>query len=177
MGDFVKGPIPTDLPDGIASGLRLHRRIDTLAHSSAHTRRSRQRLDPKFSHGRGIIVDIFYDHFLASSWADYCAQSLEGYAEDVYRLLERHYAQLPEEMQLVARRMIADNWLVSYRDREVVGRALRRISARLKRPLALEEGVADLQAHDSLLREDFKGFMSEAIDFADRELAICGQTP
>lgn len=177
MGDFVKGPIPQDIPAGIARGLRLHRRIDTLAHSSVYTRRSRQRLDPRFRHGRGILVDIFYDHFLASSWADYCAQPLEGYAEDVYRLLERHHAQLPDEMQEVAVRMMTHNWLVSYRHREVVGKALQRISGRLKRPLALEESVADLRAHESLLREDFRNFMTEALVFVDREFAIYGLTP
>lgn len=174
MGDFVKGPLATELPDGIARGLRLHRRIDTLAHSSADTRRSRQRLDPGFSHGRGIIVDIFYDHFLASSWQDYSSISLERYAEDVYRLLEEHHGQLSPSLQQVARRMISHNWLVSYRQQEVVGKALQRIAERLSRPLPLAEGLEDLRRHEALFRQDFQGFMTEAAALAVREFAVDG---
>jgi len=174
MGDFVKGPIPSDIPDGIAQGLLLHRRIDTLAHSSAHTRQSRQRLNPKFSHGRGIIVDIFYDHFLASSWPDYSDQPLESYAADVYQLLRTHHTQLPNEMQEVARRMITHNWLVSYRQQEVVGKALQRIADRLSRPLPLAAAFIDLQEHEALFRQDFTGFMTEATAFVGREFAVDG---
>ena len=174
MGDFVKGPIAPETPAGIAQGLRLHRRIDTLAHSSDHTRRSRQRLGPRFRHGRGIIVDIFYDHFLASSWQDFSNLPLESYAAHVYQLLQERHAQLPPGLQEVARRMTVHNWLVSYRQQEVVGKALQRISGRLKRPLPLAEGLGDLQRHEALFRQDFQGFMTEATALAVREFAVDG---
>ena len=169
MGDFVKGPIPADLPAGLARGLLLHRRIDSLAQNSPHTRQSRQRLQPKFGHGRGIIIDIFYDHFLASGWAEYSATPLAEFAAGIYRLLHANHERLPSGLQHVARRMSEHNWLVSYQHREVVGRALERIAQRLSRPLPLHEAVADLVAHDDLLREDFRGFMAEAVDFAMRQ--------
>ena len=94
MGDFVKGPIPAGYPEKIALGLHLHRRIDSLAQRNPHIRQSRQRLHPKFGHGRGIIVDIFYDHFLANSWSNYSPESLEVYASRVYRLLQENHSQL-----------------------------------------------------------------------------------
>ena len=172
MGDFVKGPIPADYPERLALGLHLHRRIDSLAQNSPHTRLSRQRLHPKFGHGRGIIVDIFYDHFLASSWTDYSSEPLANYADKVYQLLQQRYAELPEELQRVAARMIEHNWLVSYQHRWVVGRALKKIAQRLSRPLPLAEGIDDLAAHDAKFRQDFKGFMIEATDFVKEEFDI-----
>ncbi len=172
MGDFVKGPIPRDYPEKLALGLLLHRRIDSLAQNSLHTRRSRQRLHPRFGHGRGIIIDIFYDHFLASAWADHSSEPLESYAEKVYQLLQRQHKRLPAGLQHVAPRMIEYNWLVSYQHRTVVGKALQRISQRLSRPLPLAEGVDDLIAHEVLLRQDFKGFMIEATDFVKQEFGI-----
>lgn len=172
MGDFVKGPIPADYPEKLALGLHLHRRIDSLAQNSPFTRQSRQRLDPKFGHGRGIIVDIFYDHFLASSWSDFSTEPLESYADKVYRLLQEKHAQLPAGLQQVAPRMIEHNWLVSYQHHWVVGRALKRIAQRLSRPLPLGEGVDDLAAHYALFLLDFKGFMNEAADFVKEEFDI-----
>lgn len=172
MGDFVKGPIPTDYPEKLALGLHLHRRIDSLAQNSPHTRLSRQRLHPKFGHGRGIIVDIFYDHFLASNWADYSSVELVNYADKVYCLLQEKHAQLPTGLQRVAPRMIEHNWLVSYQDRMVVGKALHRIAQRLSRPLPLAEGINDLAAHDTSFRQDFKGFITEATEFVKKEFDI-----
>ena len=128
MGDFVKGPIPEHYPQGIVEGLRLHRRIDSFSHSNPHTRKSRNRLDGKYGHGRGIIVDIFYDHFLASSWSEYSPEPLEVFAENVYRLLQTNEQLLPDDLKQVARLMIEQNWLVSYRHFDVVGKALQRIS-------------------------------------------------
>jgi acyl carrier protein phosphodiesterase len=172
MGDFVKGPLPADYPEKITLGLQLHRRIDSLAQISSHTRQSRQRLGPQFGHGRGIIVDIFYDHFLAANWSDYSTEPLESYADRVYRLLQEHHTQLPTGLQQVALRMIEYNWLVSYRQRQVVGRALDRIAQRLSRPLPLAEGVNDLAAHEALFLHDFRGFMTEATEFVRDEFGI-----
>lgn len=172
MGDFVKGPIPADYPARLALGLLLHRRIDSLAQNSPHTRLSRQRLHPKFGHGRGIIVDIFYDHFLASNWADYCSEPLENYTAKFYELLQENHNRLPTGLQQIVPRMIKHNWLVSYQHRAVVGRALQRISQRLSRPLPLAEGVAELAVHEALFRQDFIGFMTEAAAFVNQEFGI-----
>ena len=172
MGDFVKGRIPADYPEKTALGLHLHRRIDSLAQNSPHTRRSRQRLDPKFGHGRGIIVDIFYDHFLAANWRDYSPVPLESYAADFYTLLQSSHQQLPRGLKQIAPRMIEYNWLVSYQHREVVGKALHRIAQRLSRPLPLAEGVDDLGAHEISLIQDFSGFMNEAKIFVQEEFGI-----
>jgi acyl carrier protein phosphodiesterase len=172
MGDFVKGNIPADYPERLALGLRLHRRIDSLSQNSPHTRRSRQRLDPKFGHGRGIIIDIFYDHFLASTWADHSPEPLESYAANVYRMLQKNHLQLPPALQQIAPRMIEHNWLVSYQQQKVVGKALEKISRRLSRPLPLAQGIDDLVAHEESLRQDFSDFMTEAIEFVRQEFAI-----
>ncbi|TNF48444.1 MAG: DUF479 domain-containing protein [Deltaproteobacteria bacterium] len=172
MGDFVKGRIPEDYPEKIALGLHLHRRIDSLAQNSPHTRRSRQRLNPKFGHGRGIIVDIFYDHFLAANWRDYSPVPLESYAADFYTLLQSSHQLLPEGLKQITPRMIEYNWLVSYQHRKVVGKALQRIAQRLSRPLPLAEGVDDLVAHEDSLLEDFAGFLNEATLFVQEDFDI-----
>ena len=172
MGDFVKGTIPDRYPEQLARGLQLHRRIDSLAQNSPHTRQSRQRLHPKFGHGRGIIVDIFYDHFLASAWSDYSPVPLGDYAAAVYRLLQDNHSQLPAGLQRITPHMIEHNWLLSYQHRAVVGRALHRIAQRLSRPLPLAEGVDDLARHEASLRQDFAAFMSEAADFVKQQFDI-----
>jgi acyl carrier protein phosphodiesterase len=162
MGDFVKGPLDRRYPPGILAGLRLHRRIDVLAAVSPHCRASRQRLQPRFGHTRAVLVDIFYDHFLASLWQEFHPQRLEDYAAATYRLLAAHRDLLPPGLARIAPRMAELDWLTSYRERASVDIALTRIAARLSRPTALGEGGSELDRCGADLLGDFRGFMAEA---------------
>ena len=169
MGDFVKGPIPDDLPRGIAQGLHLHRRIDTFSHTNLHTRRSRNRLDPKYGHGRGIIVDIFYDHFLASEWSNYSDVPLDEFAEKIYSILEERQATFPPRMQRSMSYMVSSRLLQSYRDIDGVRRALAGIETRLRRPSRLAESVRELELNHAAMREDFRAYLPELVAFVARQ--------
>ena len=161
MGDFVKGPLEARYPPGIIAGLRLHRRIDTLAAVSPHCRASRQRLQPRFGHTRAVLVDIFYDHFLAAHWHEFHPQPLAAFAADVYRLLATYSDLLPPGLARIAPRMAEHDWLTSYRERPVVDIALARIANRLSRPTALWDGGSELERCGEELLKDFRGFMAE----------------
>ena len=168
MGDFVKGPLDTRHPPGIVAGLRLHRRIDSLAAISPHCRASRQRLHPRFGHTRAVLVDIFYDHFLAAHWHEFHPQPLATFAADIYRLLATYSDLLPPGLAHIAPRMAEHDWLTSYRERSVVNIALQRISMRLSRPTALGDGGSELERCGEELLRDFRGFIAEAGAMAAR---------
>jgi acyl carrier protein phosphodiesterase len=163
MGDFVKGALDDRYPPGIVAGLRLHRTIDSLAASSPFCRASRRRLHPRFGHTRAVLVDIFYDHFLARCWSEYHPQPLRGFAADVYHLLRENQPRLPAGLARIAPRMIEHDWLTSYRERRTVGIALDRIATRLSRPTLLGEGGGELDRCGEELLADFRGFMSEIL--------------
>ena len=69
LGDFVKGAPDPELPPSVRRGILMHRRID--AHTDAHPvhRTSRRRFAGPRRRFAGIIVDVAYDHFLASAWS------------------------------------------------------------------------------------------------------------
>lgn len=164
MGDFVKGPLDA-FPPGLREGIRRHRRLDRFAQGNEDFRRSKRRLDEAYGLCRGILVDVFYDHFLARRWRDYSPQSLEAFASSVYRLLETDAPRLPPGLREVAPRMIAGNWLVSYRDPQSVGLALERLSRRLTRPNPLADGLKALRSDYQGLEEDFRRFLPAASRF------------
>lgn len=166
MGDFVKGRLDDTFSVEIRHGIELHRRVDAFAHDNVHYRRSKNRLDASYGYFRGVMIDIFYDHFLAKNWQRYHSVTLEAFADRIYRLLEAHFEQLPPGLQQVAPRMIEYNWLVSYRDIETIGLVLQRISTRLRRPNPLGGGVDELQRHYAGLEADCDLFLDEALAFA-----------
>lgn len=168
MGDFVKGRLDERWPPGITRGIDQHRKIDAFAHTDATFRRSRERIDGRFGYFRGILVDIFYDHLLARGWQRHASVDLETFSARVYRILEENFALLPEGLKKVAPRMIAHDWLGSYRERDTIARVLERISARLSRPNPVAEGMVELERHVAGLEADCDLFLLRAGDYLRR---------
>ncbi len=169
MGDFVKGRLEgLPYPPGIVRGLRQHRLVDAYSAHSPTVRRSKARIDPRFGYFRGVLIDVFYDHFLARNWPRHANGTLEAFAAATYRLLEEHHDLLPEKLRQVAGRMIAHDWLVSYREVEVMERALFRIGQRLRRRNPLAEGYGELLKNYDGLEEDCAAFLAEATEYLEK---------
>ncbi|WP_108651571.1 acyl carrier protein phosphodiesterase [Dongshaea marina] len=161
IGDFVKGDISAlSYGEDIKSGLLLHRAIDSFSDSNKHFLISKHRLDKRFGLFRGIMVDIFYDHFLAKNWNDYSELALEAFTSDLYQTIESKIDILPLRFQQLFPSIKADDWLTSYRELSYIGKVLERFSKhRLKGKHDLSAGIADLQSHYQEIEGDFTAFM------------------
>jgi acyl carrier protein phosphodiesterase len=162
MGDFIKGTVPENFPAELSRHLKLHRHIDSLTQNSEIFQTSRRRLDPRFRYARSILVDVFYDHFLACRWGDYSTQPLENFSQDVYAGLQSCYDFLSPGLQQQLSRMIEYDWLTSYRQPEIVQRVLVRLEERLKHKIPLAAGFSQLEIWHDQLEDDFVAFMVEA---------------
>ena len=165
MGDFVKGPLGDDHPPRLRRGIELHRRIDSFARDQEHFNRSRLRLGPEFGLYRGILVDLYYDHFLAVNWDQWSGEPLTAYLKRVRLLVEVKRSLLPERLQTMVP-LIFEDLLPSYREPAGVGRALERMARRVKRSNPLAGGGAELVRHYAGLQQDFLGFLPAAQAFA-----------
>ncbi len=161
MGDFFKGNAYDGLPDDLVTHLKLHRRLDTFTLSSPPFQSSRRRLNPCFGHGRSILVDVFYDHLLACRWDSYSDMPLPDFAREVYSGLNACHHYLPSRLQEQLPRMVAADWLSSYRHEEVVARVLQRLEQRLRHKIPLAGGYGQLHQHRAGLEEDFSAFMAD----------------
>src|SRR5258708_9145485 len=102
IGDFVKGrSLVATYGDGIAKGIELHRAIDEFTDHHPVVKLSKNRLRPKYRHYSGVIVDIFYDHFLAANWNTYSEEPLDRYAARVYQIVLEHKTILPERLHQI----------------------------------------------------------------------------
>lgn len=167
MGDFFKGSRFGELPDDLVAHLKLHRRLDTFTLNSPPFQASRQRLCPSFGHGRSILVDVFYDHFLACQWESYSFQPLPEFTHGVYCGLRDCHPYLPQRLQEQLPRMIADDWLTSYRQEAVVERVLLRLEQRLGHKIPLARGYEQLRQHRDELQQDFAAFMDATASYVE----------
>lgn len=166
IGDFVKGPLPAGLPPDIAAGVALHRAIDAYADTHSAFRRSRTRVSSERRRVAGIMVDMFYDHFLARHWSVFSDESLEVFAARMYRLMGEHAPLLPPRLAAILPRMRADDWLSAYRSPDAIAAALDRMALRLRRPNPLAGSGVELVAQYAAFEADFFVFIADARAFA-----------
>jgi acyl carrier protein phosphodiesterase len=171
MGDFVKGRVDPTRPAAVQHAIMQHRRIDSFTDAHPLVKRSKRRIRPEFRRYAGILIDVFYDHFLASRWQSYADVSLDEFAAHVYGQVERHLDTLPPRMQSSMRYLLANDLLRSYRTLDGIGQALRGIEGRLRRPSRLGSAVIELENAYPALRDDFHEFFPRLIRFVDDDNA------
>ena len=165
MGDFVKGRLGEEYPPALRRGIMLHRRIDSFADDEPNFRQSRQRLATRYGHYRSVLIDLYYDHFLAAQWHEWSTEPLPRYLKNTRSIIEERLADLPERLQGLLP-YIFDELLPSYREIGGIATALARLSRRARRPNPLAGGEEDLVRHYEELREDFRRFTPHAQEFA-----------
>ena len=162
LADLVKGKQRAEMSAGFLRGVRRHQAIDAFTDFHPIVHQSRARLGGEFRHTTGILVDVFYDHFLALSWERYSAEPLEAFTAKLYADIRTQLAIFPAEAQAGLDRMINEDRLGSYRTIEGITQTLRRVSqrlaARVGRDFGLESGVAELLANFDGLANDFAEF-------------------
>ena len=168
IGDFVRGRNVRDqFKTNMALGIELHREIDEFTDSHPVVMESKNRLRPKYRHYAPVIVDMFYDHFLAANWKNYHHQSLPDFAEYAYSELKKQELILPERVLKMIPYLVKGNWLVSYAQREGIHRALTGMSRRTPYDSKMDEAVFDLEKWYTEFESEFKLFFPELKKMSD----------
>lgn len=176
MGDFVKGRLGDFYPPGITTGIRLHRSIDSFAQHHPAFTRSRLRLAEDLGLYRGIIVDLFYDHFLSSGWDRWHPDPLQRYLERSRRAIEERIEFLPERLRTLLP-VIFEDMIPSYLTTDGVTLALTRMSRRITRVNPLARGGDELIRHYDDLHRDFLEFLPSVKEYASRSLLTAPLPP
>lgn len=165
LADLVRGEERTGMSAGFLRGTRCHKAIDSFTDAHELVRRSRTRLGPEHRRFSGVLIDVFYDYFLATRWGDYSGVSLEVFAADFYLAARNRRMRLPRDAQATLDRIIEHDLLGQYLHVEGVERSLRRLSmylsSRWGRDFALDSSVAVLREQESDLAADFAAFFPQ----------------
>ena len=171
MADSIRGRDYLQFPKRIQKGVLLHRAIDTFTDTHPITRKSSKRLHSRYRHYSMVIVDIYYDHFLARNWDSYSDISLESFTDNFYTLLEENLHLMPETVQQMTPYMITDNWLLSYREVEGIHRVLKGLNRRTGLKSGMDQAVEELEDFYGEFEAEFTAFFDELIIFSRQKLA------
>jgi len=172
MGDYVKGKNYLLFPEQVKKGILIHRDIDSFTDMHEITRRSKLRLSSRYHKYAGIIIDIFYDHFLASMWDSYSTLPLNEFVSRTYDLLKRNYKVLPDSIKRWFPTFLENNWMMAYTTVEGIELVLERMSANTSLPDHSAFAVEVLSDQYSIFMEDFLEFFPLIVEFLEEKYEI-----
>lgn len=169
MGDGIRGKDYKHYHTDIQLGVLLHRSIDSFTDFHPFFRQSKHRLVPKFNHFSGIIVDMFYDHFLAKQWHLYHSDSLHTFVHRFYRTLQNHESELNLKTQHLLPYLIKQNWLERYAQLTDLQQILHQMDSRFSIKSNMSESVEDLYEHYDEFEREFHLFFKDLMVHAEAE--------
>ncbi len=161
IGDFVKGSQLQEYEAEIQKGIKLHRSIDSFTDSHDVVLQSKTRLRPKFGHYAPVIVDVFYDHFLAKNWSDFSNIDLKEFTLRFYKMIANYSSVIPNAVNNMLYYMSRKNWLYNYRSIEGIDRALKGMASRTKFESKMEAAAASLEANYDDFKKEFYQFFPD----------------
>jgi len=169
IADSIRGNKYDHFPERIQKGIYLHLEIDTFTDAHPIPKISSKRLHRNYSHYSRVIVDIFYDHFLAKNWINYSDVPLNVFVDDFYDLLETYYTILPAGVRRMMPYMISDNWIFNYSKMEGIAKVLNGMNRRTKNRSKMNFAITDLEEHYTEFEAEFTEFFDELITFSKQK--------
>lgn len=170
MADGIHGKNFDIFPKDIQKGIILHRAIDTFTDAHPIFRQSTKRLHPNYHHYSGIIVDIFYDHFLAKNWNIYSDEKLDSFTQHFYQSLTDNYDVLTLKTQKLLPTLMAQNWLLTYQTIEGIEFILEKMDQRMKRDSIMRFSITELRIYYDEFENEFTTFFQELMDYSNQKI-------
>ncbi len=166
IADFIKGNHYKHLPNKIQQGIFLHRQIDSFTDAHPIVKQSKNRLNKQYGLYAGIIIDIFYDYFLAKNWSNYHHLKLSEYSKKFYTLLNKNIAILPSKVVMLLPYLIRDNWLLNYGNFDGIEKTLIGMNKRTHLKSHMNLAITDLKLHYDEFESDFTSFFENLLTFS-----------
>lgn len=165
VGDFIKGRLTDEKtaswnPDYVL-GLKLHRFIDSFTDKHPDVLDAKDVAAVNQGKLAGIVMDIYFDYFLAKNFEHYHSEPLHLYAHRIYSVIEKNEHLIPETMVPMVRSMIRQDWLTTYATLDGIDTTFHRLSRRAGFLAPISEAVSDLRANEEFYYTKFLSFFPE----------------
>jgi acyl carrier protein phosphodiesterase len=173
IGDHVKGQNALSaLPEKIATGVRLHRKIDAFADEHPAVRRAKVWFREPYHLYAGPILDSLWDHFLANDPACFeSEEALHDFSLVTYAQLQDTAAWHPPGFARFFSYMREQNWLYSYRNMQGARRSLGGLERRAKHMPPIDEAYNIFIGRYYQLAQCYYELMDEVKTFVKTALA------
>lgn len=172
IADHVKGSDILKYSEKIRKGISMHRAIDTFTDQHPIVKQSITRLRADFRKYAGVIVDMYYDHYLSAHWDDYSVQDLPDFTKTRYDILNTFQSILPERSARLLFFMEKQNWLLSYGSFDGMQQAFNGMSRRTTFESNMELAVVNLKAGYPEFHQEFTEFFPDLQSFVQSNFEV-----
>ena len=151
-GDFYKGLVETiELPDELKEGIVLHRIIDKI--SDRNENFLNELLTEKFGIFKGIVSDMYIDHFLSKNFDSLFNDNLNNIENKILYNIKINEKFFPDNFKRTFQWLKSEKVMSSYQNINFLERAFYGISQRVRKGEILKSSIIELQKNYNLFEE------------------------
>ena len=174
-GDFYKGLVETiELPDELKEGIVLHRIIDKI--SDRNENFLNELLTEKFGIFKGIVSDMYIDHFLSKNFDSLFNDNLNNIENKILYNIKVNEKFFPKNFRRTFQWLKSEKVMSSYQNITFLERAFYGISQRVRKGEILKSSIIELQKNYNLFEEkaikEFFYVKSESIKMFNKNRRI-----
>ena len=174
-GDFYKGLVETiELPDELKEGVVLHRIIDKI--SDRNENFLNELLTEKFGIFKGIVSDMYIDHFLSKNFDSLFNDNLNNIENKILYNIKISEKFFPDNFKRTFQWLKSEKVMSSYQNIDFLERAFYGISQRVRKGEILKSSIIELQKNYNLFEEkaikEFFYVKSESIKMFNKNRRI-----
>ena len=174
-GDFYKGLVETiELPDELKEGVVLHRIIDKI--SDRNENFLNELLTEKFGIFKGIVSDMYIDHFLSKNFDSLFNDNLNNIENKILYNIKINEKFFPDNFKRTFQWLKSEKVMSSYQNITFLERAFYGISQRVRKGEILKSSITELQKNYNLFEEkaikEFFYVKSESIKMFNKNRRI-----
>ena len=174
-GDFYQGLVEKiELPDELKEGVVLHRIIDKI--SDRNENFLNELLTEKFGIFKGIVSDMYIDHFLSKNFDSLFNDNLNNIENKILYNIKVNEKFFPDNFKRTFQWLKSEKVMSSYQNINFLERAFYGISQRVRKGEILKSSIIELQKNYNLFEEkaikEFFYVKSESIKMFNKNRRI-----
>lgn len=163
IADHLRGNDFYNYPPKIIEGIHLHRKIDSFTDSHINFKASKRIFYNGFERYSGILIDIYFDYFLAANFSKYSKISLKDFCTNVYTTYSENHHHLPKSSSNFLEYVIKNDIYNAYSSIEGIEKVLFHLSHRIRHGVMLNESIALFKENEKELESNFQILFKDAI--------------
>ena len=151
-GDFYKGLVEKiELSENLKEGIILHRIIDKTSDRKENL--LNELLTEKFGIFKGIVSDMFIDHFLSKNFYNLFNKNINDIERKILDKIEENKNIFPKDFERTFNWLSDRNVMVNYKELDFLERAFQSLAKNVRRGEILNFAVSELKKNYNLFEE------------------------
>ena len=175
-GDFYKGLVERiELSENLKEGIILHRIIDK--NSDRKENLLNELLTEKFGIFKGIVSDMFIDHFLSKNFNNLFNKNIDDIERKILSKVGENKNIFPKDFERTFDWLNDKNVMTNYKDIDFLERAFQGLARNVRKGEILNSAVAELKKNYNLFEEksikEFFYVKKESIEKFLKKISCC----